>query len=124
LVFYHSNVIESYEIRGMHRDVEDAVPYEYDAMNRMARGTNGAGETSHYTYNGFGHLVASEMTIQRNNYGYTGTEVQKSYVLDYTSPLAHDMMEYEGGSTGLTLGFLCTYCMSGRGMRIVFHYLT
>jgi len=30
----HSNVIES---------------YEYDATNRMVRGTNGAGETSRYT---------------------------------------------------------------------------
>ena len=29
------------------------------------------------------------------SYGHTGTDVQKSYVLDYKSPLAHVMMEYE-----------------------------
>ena len=39
----------------------------------MARGTNEAGEESAYIYNGLGHLVANEMRIGLNNYGYTWT---------------------------------------------------
>ena len=63
------------------------------STNRTAGGTNANGETSRYAYNGLGHLVGSGMTIQRNNYGYTGTEVEKTYALDYTSPLANVIME-------------------------------
>ena len=58
----------------------------------MASGRNAAGEESRYTYNGFGHLVANGMTINRNNYGYTGTQAGIDHVLDYTSPLASAIM--------------------------------
>ena len=48
--------------------------YVYDATNRMVKGVNEAGEESHYIYNGFGHLVANEWIIEKNNYGYTGVD--------------------------------------------------
>jgi len=37
----------------------------------MARGVNEKGEESHYVYNGFGYLVANELVIEKNAYGYT-----------------------------------------------------
>ena len=68
-------------------------------------GTNEAGETSAYVYNGLGCLVANEMSFGNNGYGYHGNDVRKDYVLDYTSPLANAIMEYEGGDSDHTYRF-------------------
>ena len=79
--------------------------YTYDATNRMVQGTNKAGETSAYIFNGLGHLVANDMTFANNSYGYHGNSVRKDYVLDYTSHLADAIMEYESGDSGHTYRF-------------------
>jgi len=82
-VVYHQNNNHRYPVES----------YVYDAMNRMVSGHNADDEESRYTFNGLGHLVGTGMTIRNNNYGYTGNEVEKSYVLDYTDPLARAIME-------------------------------
>jgi RHS repeat-associated protein len=66
--------------------------YEYDATNKLVRGVNANGETSAYTYNGLGILVAHSATTAE------GT-VTTEYVPDFTSPVESNLMAY--GSDGV-----------------------
>ena len=93
-------VQEVYQRNQNHSNVVEA--YVYDATNRMVSGTNEDGEESRYIFNGLGHLVANELSFNNNGYGYHGNEVRKDYVIDYTSPLANVIMEYESGDSALT----------------------
>jgi len=78
-VVYHQNNNHRYPVE----------PYVYDSANRMVSGRNADDEESRYTFNGLGHLVATGMTIRNNNYGYTGNEVEKSYVMEKTYSIRH-----------------------------------
>jgi len=60
--------------------------YKYDATNRMVLGTNIAGVTSSYSYNGLGYLA-------RNN----GTD----YVIDFTSAYQDILAKYAGDDPGI-----------------------
>jgi YD repeat-containing protein len=71
-------VINTFDNRG-NLTASNGATYTYDATNRMVQGDNN-GETSEYTYNGLGYLIA-----------HNG----KSFVLDYTSLFNNVIMEQE-----------------------------
>jgi RHS repeat-associated protein len=113
------NVVErSYDdndnkVKVIERDIDPAPPFRsfetyrvYDSLNRVRSTTNNVGETSRYTYESRGHVVASSDAVASLSSGYiNGRQVNNpgnthSYVYDGLDRLVSEVDDLRVGGTG------------------------